>query len=198
MRVLIAEDSRSYRKILASNLHKCGYELIQCSDGDETWDELMKNDAPQLIILDWMMPGKSGVDICRDLRKLNDNSFRYIILQTSCDNQSDIIEGLEAGADDYIIKPYNYTEFEHRVKAGARIVKLELSLQKKINELQNALDNVKQLQGFLPICAWCKKIRDDKQYWHSLENYLEDHSDAVLSHGICPDCRKEHFPQYII
>ena len=188
MKVLIAEDNLTFRKILKGNLTKWDYEVIVTEDGNAAWEILRQEDAPHLAILDWIMPGKEGIDICADLRKLNKSSFTYIILLTANDRKEDIIQGFDAGADDYIIKPFNANELRSRVSAGARIVKLESALQENILELKNAIDNIKKLEGIIPMCAWCKKIRDDSNYWMQVEDYISSHSDSQFTHGICPDC----------
>jgi DNA-binding response OmpR family regulator len=188
MRILIAEDDAISRKILEENLKKWGHEIIVTKDGMSAYQVLTGENPPNFAILDWMMPEMDGVDVCRKIRNYKKGFFLYIILLTAKDGKDDIVTGLEAGADDYIIKPFNKAELKARVDAGIRMIHLELSLQKKISELKVALDNVKQLQGIIPICAWCKKIRDDKLYWRSVEDYITKHSTAEFSHSICPDC----------
>src|SRR5439155_4831059 len=101
-----------------------------------------------------------------------------------------IVTGLQAGADDYITKPFDRGELQARLQVGRRIVELQKGLADRVRELEAALSRVRQLQGLLPICAWCKKIRDDQNYWHQVETYIGSHSDARFSHGICPDCLK--------
>jgi DNA-binding response OmpR family regulator len=100
----------------------------------------------------------------------------------------EIVEGIEAGADDYLTKPYDSDELRARVQVGARIVELQSTLAARVNELKAALEHVKQLQGILPICSYCKKIRDDQDYWQTVESYITDRSEAEFSHGICPAC----------
>ncbi|MCP4633848.1 MAG: response regulator transcription factor [candidate division Zixibacteria bacterium] len=189
MRILIAEDDSVSRTILEQNLIKWGYEIIITKDGKEAYQVLTGENPPHFAILDWMMPEMDGVDICREIRKHHNSYFIYIILLTAKGGKDDIVNGLEAGADDYIIKPFNKPELKARVDVGIRMINLELSLENKISELKTALDNVRQLQGIIPICAWCKRIRDDEQYWQSVEGYIVKHSTAEFSHSICPDCR---------
>ncbi len=188
MKILIAEDNLVPRKILVDHLTKWGYEIIVTKDGDEAWEVLKEDDAPSLAILDWIMPGKDGTELCRDLRALNKKSFTYIILLTANERSEDIVEGLNSGADDYITKPFNSSELKSRVQAGIRIIELEEKLQNKIGELETALNEIKTLEGILPMCAWCKKVRDDSNYWHQVEEYIKARSNTEISHGICPDC----------
>jgi YesN/AraC family two-component response regulator len=113
---------------------------------------------------------------------------------TSKGGKDDVIAGLEAGADDYLAKPFNSGELRARVQVGRRMVEMQERLATQVRELREALDHIKTLQGILPICMFCKKIRDDKGYWDQVEAYVSRHSGAQFSHSICPDCMKEHYP----
>ena len=168
--------------------------MVSASDGDEAWERLRDKDGPRLAILDWMMPGRDGIEICRQLRREPRPSYVYLLLVTTKTRTEDIIHGLEAGADDYLTKPYDPQELRCRVKSGERLLRLEEALAGKVSELQEALSQVKQLQGLLPICMFCKKIRDDSDTWHRLETYIERNSEAIFSHSLCGDCRREHYP----
>jgi len=192
MRVLIAEDDLVSRRVLEKFLAKWGYQVLSAGSGNEAWEILQRDDAPHLIVLDWMMPGMGGVDLCRMIRKAGKPSPAHIILVTARAGKDDIVEGLEAGADDYVTKPFNHTELQARIKGGVRSVELQLHLARRVGELEYALANVKQLQGLLPICSYCKKIRDDTNYWERVETYITEHTDAEFSHGICPDCFEVH------
>jgi len=103
----------------------------------------------------------------------------------------DLIAGLDAGADDYLIKPVDLNELRARIQVGVRVVSLQARLAEKVAELQSSLDNVRQLRGLLPICAYCKRIRDDGNYWQRVEVYVSEHTDATFTHGICPSCLEE-------
>lgn len=196
MRVLIAEDERVSRKLLANLVTKWGYEAVCAESGDETWKTLQAEQAPRLLILDWMMPGLDGIEICRRLRKQETDQHTHIIMLTVRDRKEDLIEGLSAGADDYITKPFDREELRVRLAVGRRVVRLEHSLAQRIHELQHALAKVKTLSGLIPMCAGCKKIRDDEGYWSEVEHYIMSHSEVELSHGLCPDCLKKHYPGY--
>ncbi len=158
------------------------------SDGIEAWRLIQGEDVPELAILDWMMPGMDGLEICRKVREASRAQPTYLILLTARDSKDDIVEGLEGGADDYVRKPFDREELRARVGVGVRVVELQRSLAARVRELEEALGRVKQLQGLLPICSYCKKIRDDGNYWRQVESYITDHSEAQFSHGICPDC----------
>ncbi len=195
MRILVAEDDFTSLKILESVLKKWGYEVVSAHDGLEAWEVLKTPDAPRLAILDWMMPSMEGVEVCRKLRQLETRVPPYIILLTSRAEKEDIVAGLSAGANDYIEKPFDSNELQARIKVGVEYVKLQLSLVAKIDELETALAEIKTLQGFLPICSCCKKIRNDQNYWEQIEVYLSERMDTVFSHGLCPVCEKKVLEQ---
>lgn len=133
--VLIADDDALSRKVLATKLAKQGYEVRSASNGDEAWSILSDPDGPRLVVLDWMMPGQSGIDICRLLRAQVSTRYVYIVLVTGKSQQDDIIVGLEAGADDYLKKPYDFAELRVRLKTGQRI----LDLEQRLIDAQDAL-----------------------------------------------------------
>jgi two-component system cell cycle response regulator len=128
MRVLIAEDDSISRRMLEAFLVKWGFEVMVATEGEKAWGILQGNDAPRLAVLDWMMPGRDGIDICRSLRQRKGRAYIYIILLTARGQKEDIVEGLEAGADDYITKPFDPYELRARLRAGRRIVELQEQL----------------------------------------------------------------------
>lgn len=196
MRVLVADDGRTIRKLLETYLVSWGYEVTMASDGREAWGILQRPDSPRLVILDWLMPGYDGVELCRKVRGLKHGNLLYIIIFTSLENKEDLVTALEAGADDFIIKTFQREEFLARIKVGERIVRLKSELDDRVHQLEDALSHVKQLQGILPICMHCHQIRDDKETWQRLDVYIAEHTDAMLSHGLCPDCYKLHYPEF--
>ena len=131
MKILIAEDNMTTRRILETILVKWNYDVISACDGNEAWEKLQEKDPPKLIILDWMMPGINGVEICRRLRRLDAVEPMYIILLTARDEKNDIVEGLGAGADDYIAKPFDKGELRARIDVGRRVVELQTALLEK-------------------------------------------------------------------
>ncbi|HEV2233030.1 MAG TPA: response regulator [Terriglobia bacterium] len=188
MKILIAEDDEVSRRMLQVFLLRWGYDVVVARDGEEAWRVLESADAPKLAIMDWMMPVLDGVEICRRVRLAPRASPAYLILLTARGDNQDIVRGLDAGADDYVTKPFNQDEMRARLNVGVRVVELQTNLADRVIELERALAGVNQLQGLLPICSYCKKIRDDKNYWQQVEGYISAHSEAQFSHGICPDC----------
>jgi len=188
MKVLIAEDDGVSRHLLEATLQRRGYEVVSCLDGLEALAALQRDDAPQLAILDWMMPGMEGLEVCRRVREEESSRLIYIVMLTAKGRREDIVAGLEAGADDYVTKPFDQHELIARLRVGFRIVELQNSLAERVRELEEALSRVKQLQGLLPICSYCKKIRDDSNYWQQVEGYIAEHSGVRFSHSVCPEC----------
>ena len=188
MKILIAEDDSVTRRALEAALVKWGYDALVTSDGNEAWNALQQKEKPKLAILDWMMPGMDGIEICRKVREIPDFEPLYIIMLTVRERNEDIVAGLQAGADDYVTKPFDYEELRARVQVGIRIIRLEADLRDRVKKLECALSKVNQLQGLLPICTYCRKVRDDQNYWHQVEIYVTEHSDAQFSHTYCPEC----------
>jgi sigma-B regulation protein RsbU (phosphoserine phosphatase) len=188
MQVLIAEDDRVTGEILLRTLQRWNHEATLVGDGAQAWKFLSTATVPTLAILDWMMPELDGPEVCRRVRAELPAANMYLLIVTAREGRSDVIAGLDAGADDYVIKPFDPEELRARVAVGVRVLGLQQKLAERVVELQAALANVKQLSGLLPICSYCKRIRGDDQYWQQVEGYIAAHSDAQFSHGICPTC----------
>jgi DNA-binding response OmpR family regulator len=193
MQILIADDDDVIRSILDATLRSWGHDVVACRNGREAHTRLTSAGGPQVAILDWVMPEMTGPEVCAAMGQRGpDAPPAYLILLTANDDLTDIAAGLNAGANDYIIKPFHPVELQARLQAGLRVVGLQTMLRERVQELQVALSRVKQLHGLLPICCYCHKIRDDSDYWHRVESYLSDHADVKFSHGICPDCFAKH------
>ena len=195
MRILIADDDVVLRHSMRVHLERWSFQVTECVDGHQAWDALNSDAAPPLAIFDWNMPGRDGPSLCRDLRQRPALSAMYVILITGNQDQKDVVLGLESGADDYIKKPFDWNELRARLRIGSRIVSLQHALAARVSDLQEALSDVKRLGGLLPICAYCKRIRDDGDYWKQIEQYLSEYSEAQFSHGICPQCLETHLEQ---
>ena len=191
VRILIAEDDAVSRTVLERTLRGWGHEVIVTRDGDEAWAGLLADDAPQLAVLDWMMPGLEGPEVCRRVRALARPVPPYLILLTAKGQTGDVVAGLDSGADDYVTKPFDRAELRSRLRVGERVLGLQQGLADRVQDLEAALGKVKELRGLLPICAYCKAVRDDQNYWHRVETYIAANSAARFSHGICPGCWKD-------
>jgi DNA-binding response OmpR family regulator len=188
MRVLIAEDDRVTARLLTSLLTGWDYETSVVDNGESALRMIADQPAPYLALLDWMLPGMDGPEVCRRTRAGGSTTPGYLILLTAKSTQADLVEGLDAGADEYLVKPIEPGELRARLHAGTRILDLQARLANQVHELEAALGNIRKLTGLLPICAYCKSIRDDSNYWHRVEEYVGSHADVTFSHGICPKC----------
>lgn len=188
MRVLVADDEPVSRRRVEALLEREGHEVIAVADGDAAWLVLQQQDAPRLAVLDWQMPGKSGIELCRLLRQADGLQPPYVIMLSACDKQADKIAGLLGGANDYITKPFDPAELKARVHVGLKMLQLQQRLSVKVAELERALGEIRRLRGLLPICSYCKKVRDDQNYWRQIDHYFTENSDLRFSHGVCPDC----------
>ncbi len=191
MTVLVADDHDVNRKLLRTLLSAEGYEVIEAADGNEALAFLKTATKPVVGLIDWEMPQVEGIEVCRETRALNPDTPLFLILVTVRDTKQDVVAGLQAGANDYITKPFDKTELLARVKIGSQMVELQQKLTEHVQELKDALISVKQLSGLLPICSYCKKIRDDQNYWQQVESYVGKHSEAKFSHSICPQCYED-------
>ncbi len=177
--VLIVDDNPLNLQVLGNTLRKNGYKLAAAKSGPEALDFLQKK-LPDLILLDIMMPEMDGYEVCKKLKEDENTKKIPVIFLTARTDTDSIVRGFEAGGVDYVVKPFNPAELLARVKTQIK--------------LKQAFDEIRILKGFIPICANCKKIRDDKGYWESVEEYIGKHSDAVFSHSICPECTKKLYP----
>jgi len=192
-KILVAEDESVTRMLFISHLSKMGFSVVAVEDGTKAWKVLQTEDAPRLVILDWSMPGIDGPSLCGLIRE--QKIYRYVLMVTARSRKEDIISGLNAGADDFLTKPVHIGEFHARLRVGQRLLELEETLGSKINQLSAALEHVKQLQGLLPICMHCKRVRNDQQIWERVETYIEQRSDATFSHALCNECLETYYPQ---
>ena len=186
----MADDDRVASRLLESVLTRWGYEVVAVGDGDAALAALSGGDHPPMAILDWMMPGLTGLEVCQRVRQQDGLSHLYLVVLTSKDSTEDLVAALEAGADDHLTKPFQPAELRARVRVGERVARLHQSLKDRVTALERALADVTRLQGLLPICMYCKKIRADGNYWQQVDGYIAEHSGATFTHGICPDCRE--------
>jgi len=143
-RILVAEDEAVSRNLICTRLAKCGYEVVATQDGMEAMTALRKKDAPSLAVLDWMMPGMDGLEVCRRVREVD--RALYIILLTTRGSKENVVEGLGAGADDYLIKPFNKDELHARILVGLRVMALQTALADRLKELESAAAEIRELK----------------------------------------------------
>jgi response regulator RpfG family c-di-GMP phosphodiesterase len=184
--ILIVDDEPFNIKLLTEFLHQ-DYKIMAAKNGEQAFKAVQREILPDLILLDIMMPGINGYEVCKKLKANKRTKTIPVIFVTAVSEIEDAARGFQAGAVDFIQKPMDL------VIAKAR-VDLHIKLNKSMQDLQEALSQVKQLSGLLPICMHCKKIRDDSGYWNQIESYIKKHSEAQFSHSICRECAEKHNP----
>ena len=190
--ILIVDDTVANIQVLNESL-QAEYRILFATNGSEALKVALES-IPDLILLDIMMPEMDGYEVCRRVKADPALKDIPVIFTTALSEVTDERKGLDLGAADYITKPFNPDILKLRVKNHLELKEQRDQLARLVNELQDAMAKVKLLSGFLPICASCKKIRDDEGYWTQIESYIRDHSEAQFSHGICPDCVKKLYP----
>ncbi len=196
--VVVADDDPDVLALHMSVLERGGYEVVRAESGRECL-AVVKRCHPALVLLDVILPDMNGMDVCREIKNSPELGETFVILTSGIRVSSDWqADGLNTGADGYIVKPISNRELLARVQAMERIKQAEDALRQKkkeqeelIAELKAALAEIRTLKGLIPICFSCKKIRDDKGFWNQLESYISEHTDAVFSHGLCPDCAEK-------
>ena len=190
--ILIVDDVPENVEILYSVLEQDNYRFAIALNAAEMYKAIEK-EVPDLVLLDVMLPDGDGFSLAEDILSVHSDRYLPIIFITARAHLEDKVRGFEAGGVDYITKPFDEAEVSVRVKTH---VELKLAREQQatlILQLQQALEEVKQLRGIIPICAHCKKVRNDDGYWMQVEHYVSEHSEAEFSHGLCPACMNEMY-----
>ena len=187
-RVLVARGESAAALDVARTIEDWGMEVVTARDGNEAWAHLQADPAIAAVILDWKLAAVQGPDLCRKIRAHETGGHMYVLLVTSRDGRDDLVAGLDAGADDYLIAPFDAEELRARFHVGLRMRRVQETLRARADELQAAASRITQISGLLPICSYCKQIRTDQNYWEQLEDYLGHHTALQFSHAICPEC----------
>lgn len=195
IRILVVDDDPDILFATVRILKKEGFDVLSAETGKQSL-EMVENDHPDLILLDVELPDILGTEVCVKVRANLDHPKKYIMMlsgnKTSSDDQAD---GLDTGADGYITRPVANRELVSRVNSMVRLIRAERKSEGYILELEEAMKKIKVLSGIVPICMHCKQIRNDKGYWSRLETFIENHSEAQFSHGICESCLEKHYPE---
>jgi len=177
VRVLAVEDDPVSRRILSALLERLGHEVLAASDGLEAW-ERFQSEPVDAVVTDWMMPRLDGLELTRRIRAHARERYTYVLLLTALSGRERYLDGMAAGADDFVSKPVDREELHARLRVAERILGLQRA--------------VRQLEGLLPICSYCKKIRDGDEHWSQVEEYVSRRTEAQFSHGVCPECYEHH------
>ncbi|MDO8543674.1 MAG: response regulator [Opitutaceae bacterium] len=174
MKILAVEDDAVARAVLRQALRRLGHDAVEAHDGEAAW-ELLQHEPVRVVVSDWTMPRCDGLDLCRRIRGRVRADYIYFILLTSRDaSNENQTAAADAGVDDFLTKPLDLPELWTRLRVAERILKYTTQ--------------VRQLEEMLPICSYCKKIRDDQNYWQQLEGYISERTGSDFSHSVCPDC----------
>ena len=175
MRILIVDDEAMSLEMGSTALVKMGHEVTVAENGRQAWDIIRDQEDIQALVSDWVMPELDGLELCRRVRALRRPHYTFVILLTVMSGKNNLLKGMEAGADDFIIKPLDPEYLEARLVMAERIIQLRYE--------------VYQLERLLPICSYCKQIRDEgEDTWMPVEEYIGNRTGADFSHGICPNC----------
>jgi DNA-binding response OmpR family regulator len=192
VKILIAEDEFTTRMMVQVCLENWGYRVESVTNGIAAWAALQKPDAPHIAILDWEMPELDGVEVCRRAKELDTVSPPYILLLTSRDSKTDIVKGFDAGADDYMTKPFNDNELRARVRVAERLVRTQSSLAESVLELKEALNQVEMLENGIEVCRECRMILSPYDgRWHGLGDILDKGADPRFIVKTCSACMKK-------
>lgn len=174
MKILIVEDDSVARAILRQALRRLGHDVVEAADGEQAW-AVLQEEPVRVVVSDWMMPKSDGLQLCHRIRHRAGAEYTYFILLTGRDATSDNQrEAADAGVDDFLQKPLDFGELWMRLRVAERILRYTTQ--------------VRQLEQMLPICSYCKKIRDDQNYWTQIESYISERTGSDFSHSVCPDC----------
>ena len=175
MKILTVEDDAVSRAVLHQALRRLGHEVLEAPNGEAAWDVLQKNEGVRVVVSDWTMPNSDGLTLCRQIRARLGAEYTYFILLTSRDaTEENQTTAADAGVDDFLPKPLNFADLWMRLRVAERILRYTTQ--------------VRQLEEMLPLCSYCRKIRDDQNYWRQLEGYISERTGSDFSHSVCPEC----------
>ncbi len=178
LKVHIVEDDNTTRRLLENIISVLGYSVLSYDNGQDAWDAF-KVEQPQIVISDWMLPGMDGLELCRALRESMTKNYTYFVLVTAQKrSQSNLEVAIGAGVDDFLKKPISSEEIWNRLRVAERIL--------------NFTHQVRRLESLIPICCYCKKVRNDGDLWEQIEQYVNERTGADFTHSVCPQCLEKH------
>lgn len=178
MKILLAEDDLISRKLLLKTLKQFGHEVLSFDNGQDAWDAF-EREPYRVVVSDWLMPGLDGLELCRRIRKRASSEYTYFILLTAnVQGKDTYIEAMQSGIDDFLAKPLDQDQIWMRLRVAERILRYT--------------HEISALSSMLPICSYCKKVRDDNNYWQQVETYVAAHLGTSFSHSVCPSCYEKN------
>lgn len=184
MRLLLAEDEPASRAAAALLLQAPGREIALAEDGEQAWG-LLQREPVHIVISDWSMPGLDGLELCRRLRRreaAGPGHYTYFLLLSATNwGREHYLQAMEGGVDDFLYKPVDPAHLAVRLRAAERML--------------GCMQRLRDLEGVIPICSYCRRLRDDQEAYQQMEAYFRRHARLSFSHGICPDCLSRHFPE---
>lgn len=177
MKILIAEDDIIAEKVLRLTLQTLQHEVVTARNGEEAW-EMFDRDPVRVIVSDWMMPGLDGLEFCQKVRERENTPYTYFIMLTAAHTGGgEYTRAIESGVDDFMTKPLDREVIRTRLHVAQRILRYSTE--------------IKMLREIIPICAYCKRVRDDNDFWERVETYINERTGSRFSHGVCPECFEE-------
>lgn len=177
MKVLLVDNESERRSVLAAKLFELGHEVVERSNGKEAWLMYLV-EQPRLVITEVALSEINGLELCRKIRSARGSKYAYLIVLTSEATKVKFLEAMDAGADDFLPQPCDVMDIVLRLRVAERLLQLS--------------STVTSLESRLPICSYCKQIRDDREEWHPVDQYVHQRSEASFSHGVCPECYQTH------
>lgn len=193
LRILIAEDDFLVAEMIKGQLEQLGHEVLDVAINGHYAAEKVRDLKPDLVMMDMNMPDMNGID---GMRLIHKHFPTPIVVLTAYESRDLLERATKAGAGAYLIKPSNLQEIERAIDISIARFDDLLELKKINAELKEALESIKTLEGLIPICVNCKKVRDDGGHWTDVENYLLRHTNVCLEKNLCPKCMKEIYPEF--
>ena len=178
MKILVAEDHRTMQLAIVTALETLGHQVVSADDGEQAWGVLAGDRTIRTVVCDWRMPQLDGLGLCRRVRQEREDYVSFILLTFEQPSKENLAEAFQAGVDNFLGKPVDTHQLQLCLHVAARVL--------------DFTSEIKRLQSFLPICSYCKKVRDDRQYWQQIELYITERIGTRFSHGICPGCYEKH------
>ncbi|MBI2947289.1 MAG: response regulator [Verrucomicrobia bacterium] len=182
MKILLVDDDPVALEILKTSLAYAGHQTVEARNGEEAWAVLSRQPV-QIIVSDWMMPKLDGLELCNRIRARRSRDYVYFVLLTARSDKENYHTAMGKGVDDFLAKPFRCDELLIRLRVAERIL--------------GFMSQVRELKNLLPICSYCKRIRDDRDYWHQIESYIHAQTGTDFTHSICPECYQEHIRPYL-